>query len=132
DSMSAFLCGGDLLDPSSVGLVPAGQELHMVRDDLDRAAAVAFRVLPRLAPQGALGGGAAALCEAVGARLGPLVPGGDANEIGTVATLAIDRDDEARHAAAFAERLELDVRGEVSDQADDVHVFAPRLPLLTT
>ena len=58
------------------------EELDPVRDDLDRAAALALGVLPRAAAQPAVDADARALREVLAADLGLAVPRRDADEVG--------------------------------------------------
>jgi hypothetical protein len=93
-----------------------------VRDDLDRVPLVAVRVFPRAAPQAPVHTDLSSLDEVLGAELGLLVPGRDADEVGLVLPRPVDGEQEVGDLPVLTEILELDVCRKVPDQRDDVHL----------
>ena len=99
------------------------QELDAVRDDLDCVPLVAVRVFPRAAPQASVNTDLTPLREVVGAELRLLVPGRDADEVGLILARPIHRQQEVRDLSVVPDVAQLDVRGQIADQRDDVHSY---------
>ena len=88
--------------------------------DLDRVPLVAVGVFPGAAPQAPVDAHLAALGQILGAELGLLVPHGDPHEVGLVLPRPVDGEHEAGHLQVVSDLPELDLRGEIPDQRDDV------------
>src|SRR5262245_11819132 len=93
-----------------------------MRDDLNRAAAASVLAVPGAAPQASFQPDALALGEVLAAELALAVPDADVNEVGAAVLRGpVDGEQEAGDVLLLAYLLELDVGGEVADEADDVH-----------
>jgi hypothetical protein len=98
------------------------KELDVVRHDLGGGPAVALGVFPRTRTEPAVDGDACSLRKVLRANLRLAVPRRDGDEVRSgVAAGTIDGEQERRHLLVGLDVLQLDRRGEISDQRDDVH-----------
>src|SRR5262245_2331820 len=93
-----------------------------MRHDLDCATAASVFGVPGAAPQTPFEPDALALREIQAAELALAVPHADVDEVGSAVLRGpVDRQQEAGDVLLLTHLLELDVRGEVPDEAHDVH-----------